>query len=72
MFYFACHDCGRRRMLIRGLCDVCEPGLHEQHRRRLAEMEIVHLEYQYDTGREPLSDWYAFEDWRRTRGMVNG
>lgn len=60
---FECFDCKRVAFLIQGSCDRCEPELHEQYKKMRRAYDEISLRYLYETGLEPLSDWYAFEKW---------
>jgi len=60
---FRCFACGRIAFTIRGCCAHCDPPRHRDHEARMAAYDADRAAYLRETGKEPLADWYAFEDW---------
>lgn len=59
--YLACHECGERLFLIRGLCTNCAPELHEDYERKVKEIREAEEHFYSLTGASALNNWYEFE-----------
>ena len=59
-----CRECGKYRgETYRGLCRTCAPALHavrKAQERYYAAMDAVYIKA---TGKKPLDDFDAFEEW---------
>lgn len=56
-----CMKCGRKAFLYKGLCDTCAPGLHAQLAGEMAAYDEIAAEFELETGKKPLDDWWGFE-----------
>lgn len=65
--YFPCQRCGNHKPLIRGLCDNCAPKLHGDHNFMLDTMDQLSDEFEAQTGKSSLQDWYEFENFMASR-----
>lgn len=66
-FFLPCQKCGKRAPLIRGYCADCKPKLHNDHNFMLDTMGQLSDEFEAQTGKSSLRDWYEFENFMASR-----
>jgi len=58
-----CHCCRTEAsFLYRGLCQRCAPDLHSAYAKKRDAWGKVFVAFTAVSGKEPLDDWAAFED----------
>lgn len=58
---FRCRDCKKPAYLIRNVCAICDPDLHNNRCLWQGYISKVEELFKRDTGKQALEDWCAFE-----------
>jgi ribosomal protein L37E len=58
-----CQKCGNLAFLIQMQCASCNPEAHRAHVEAMDAYEQLKVRYTKHTGRHPVDDWKAFEQW---------
>lgn len=58
-----CRVCHQEGLVIYDLCQRCAPDIHRKHAKEMAAVAELSDEYREETGRNPLKDFAAFEQW---------